>query len=698
METATETEPARRTALEPIEGARLDRRRAMRIGFALLAAALPGIVLRSTLASAAALHSRADALGWFGLTAAPLLWLAVPAAVLGACVLALAPGLLLALALDRARSVEEWVLHGFALSLPVLSATLATAQAMAGSPVRAGGFIAAALTCGAAAGVILAVRLRRGAALHWPFAAAHAAPTLAAMVLVPALLLVALGPKFHWEALNGDGAHAYETARLLLHQPVPFWSPTAGEIAGFPGMTSFLFAYPSSWFIRLFGEIEASARVPLLLFLPPLAAAIIALANHAMPRPLGAAERWLVWAAIAVYTVVISFSATYSPYSADIALPATQDTLLVVAFLGFVLSFIRRAWGWAAAFALGTYLSLPNGLLLLGFWLIAWFLVARPRPWRDVLLGGAIVFGCMVAAGLAPAVLTMLGAPAPGGEYSGARLLIRFAFLQVTDWTRLAYLVVPCGILPALSLLAWKAQDRHARAVTLVTFGYFLFAFVQLRSSLHYYIPAMLLPLVVYWRSVPRDGRRRTIWLPATAVAAAVALVLATPWTARPYRAVRAIGASVEDRVGGYERMAPEQFRASTLLRYVIPYDWDPSVPEAALGTSPLVLNYYAHRDEAAVTRNYVLQAAAAPAPAGARRIAEEEGFAVYVRDESLWREHLALRPPTPPGARLFQQQRGILFASEPLIGGPTVIDLPAIAARLGVDVDAMARRMGVER
>jgi hypothetical protein len=188
------------------------------------------------------------------------------------------------------------------------------------------------------------------------------------------------------------------------------------------------------------------------------------------------------------------------------------------------------------------------------------------------------------------------------------------------------------------------------------------------------------------------------VWLPATAVAVAVALVLATPWTARPYRAIRSIGASVEDRVGGYERMASEQFRASTLLRHVIPYDWDPSVPEAALGTSPLVLNYYAHRDEPASLRNYVLQAVAEPAPAGARLIAEEDGFAVYVRDEALWRGHLALRPPTPPGARLFQQPRGILFASEPLVDGPMVIDLPAIATRLGVDVDALARRMGVKR
>lgn len=674
------------------------RSRAVRTGLALLVVMAPALLMNSAVRSASALHPRAAELGWLGFSSAPLLWVAAPLAVLGGLALVLAPGLILALAFDRASSVEEWMLHAFALSLAILGPALAAVQAVADAPVRTAGFIATAVACAAGAGAILAYKVRRRASLRWPLAAPHAGHTLAGMIVVPGLLLVALGPKFHWEVFNGDGAHAYETARLLLHQAVPFWDSSAGEIAGFPGMTSFLFAYPTSWFVRLFGELEASARIPLLLFLPPLAGAIIALANHAMPRPIGPAERWLIWGAIAIYTVVIAFNATYSPYSADIALPATQDTLLVVAFLGFVLSFVRRSWAWAGLFGLYTYLSLPNGLLLLGFWLIGWFLVVRPRPWRDVIVGAAIIAGCMVASKLVAVVLTATGAPAPGGEYTGARLLLRFAFLQVTDWPRLAYLIVPCGILPALGLLAWKAQDRYARAVTLVTIAYFLFAFVQLRSSLHYYIPAMLLPLIVHWRIMPRTGRPRRVVVAATTVSAVVALVLSIPRAPGPYLAPRAIGAEIEDRIGGYDRMASEQFRASTLLRHVIPYDWDSRVPEAALGTSPLVLNHYAHRDSSERRRNYVLQRAADPAPVDARLIASEDGFAVYVRDPAIWREQLALRPPSPPGAKLFQQQRGILFASEPIIDGPFVIDLPAIAERMGVDVEALARQMGVQR
>ena len=91
-----------------------------------------------------------------------------------------------------------------------------------------------------------------------PLSQAYTRTTILMMVLVPMVLLIALTPKFFWENFNGDGVHAFESARLLLVQPLPFWPASAGEIASFPGITSMLFTFPTSWFIRLFGEFEAS--------------------------------------------------------------------------------------------------------------------------------------------------------------------------------------------------------------------------------------------------------------------------------------------------------------------------------------------------------------------------------------------------------------------------------------------------------
>ena len=353
------------------------------------------------------------------------------------------------------------------LSLISVSAGAAAVQAVLGSPLTGGAFVATVFALAAGAFVLTLLRVRSGSAPRWPLASAHAHATLAGMLLVPVAILIALAPKFYWEAFNGDGAHAYEASRLLLDRAVPFFAAGSGEIRGFPGTTSFLFAYPASWFIRLFGELEVSARLPLLMFLPPLAAAIILLVNERRPVALAVPERWLVWLALVVYVVVIAFSATYSPYSADIALPATQDTLLVVGFLGYVLSFLRRSWGWTAAFAFVTCASLPNGLLLLGFWLVAWFLVRRPLPWRDAAVGGAILFGCLVAGALLPRLIALVGGPVPGEEYGLGGLLIRFAFLQLTDWTRLAYLIIEPGldVLPLFAeAIALLPPDRRWQA------------------------------------------------------------------------------------------------------------------------------------------------------------------------------------------------------------------------------------------
>lgn len=669
-------------------------RRAAGLALAFLALSLPALVFRGSVRAAAALHEHAATPGWLAPAEWLLVWAAAPLAIVGAIVLVLLPGLLLALAIDRGRSVEEWVLHGFALSLVLVSVTTAIAQRAAGVPIRGGAFVAVVLGSALPGALLLLRRVRRGPAPSWPFAAPAGVATAAGMLVVPFALLVVLAPKFYWEAFNGDGAHAFEVARLLLHRSVPFWDAAAGPVAAFPGITSFTFAYPVSWFIRLFGEIEVAARAPYLLFLVALAGGIMALANAARPGVLRAADRWLVWLALVGYTLVVAFSTTYEPYSADLALPATQDTLLMVGFLGFVLAFAQRAWGWAAGYALLTYLSLPNGLLLLGFWALARLVVERPFRWRLAVAGGAMVAGSMVVGAMLPPLLRALGAASPGGEYSALHLLLRFAYLQVTDWTRLAYLIVPGGIVPAFALLAWRRQDPLGRALTLVTVAYFLVAFVQLRSPLHYYIPAMLLPLVVFWRLVPDDGGRRA-WQLATAAGGVLAIALAMPTSFAPYVATRTIGRAIDHRVGGYGRMVPAPFRSIAVMQEVIPYTWDPRVPEETFGGSAIAIAHYAHGSGPREATAYVVQRDTAPPPAAGSPVAIDNGFAMYVVDSAAWARHLAMRPP-PAGAPLFRQARGILFRTEPLEDGPFVIDLPAIAEELGVDVDGLARRAGV--
>ncbi len=423
---------------------------------------IPALVGLDALGSASALYSLASSASPYYVPGhAGTLYLWTPLVVASACLLLMSPGLYLSLALDAAKSVGQWVLNGLALSILLLSLATAVLQAIRGAPIRSEAFVSVVVGCSVLSYGVLILRLLRGRVIDWPLDQPHAGFTTLSMVAVPVGMLIALSPKFYWENLNGDGAHAFESARLLLFQPLPFWSRSAGEIASFPGLTSLLFAYPASWFIRLFGEIEASARLPLLLYLAGLYAAILLLVEYGRIKPPGIAERLLIWLALAVYVVVISFSATYNPYFADIALPATQDTLFMVCFLGFIFYFLRNETPWMLLFIGLTFVSLPSGLLLIGLWLLATTAVWKPRPLRVTVQSAVALLGCLVLASVAPYILNLFGQPAPGREYGVIGLLRRFAFLQYSDWRRLLFMVVPGGILPATMLLAFVAG--HAR-------------------------------------------------------------------------------------------------------------------------------------------------------------------------------------------------------------------------------------------
>ncbi len=663
-------------------------------------AGLPVLFGRGAVKAAANLYPLADsAQPYFAPAYAGLLYVWSPLVVISAGCLLLTPGLLLALALNSAKNAGQWVLSGFALSLIIVSAAAGAVQFVINTPLRDGAFVAVVLGCSVLCLALLLARLARGQAVAWPFQQPYAGITLASMMLVPLLLVIALTPKFYWDNFNGDGAHAYESARLLLVQPLPFWPPTAGTIADFPGITSVLFAFPASWFIRLFGEYEVSARLPLLLYVVALYSALLALIEHGRSKPAGQAERWLLWLNLIVYVVVMAFSATYNPYSADIALPATQDTLLMVCYFGFILGFLRQDHKWMWLFIGLTYISLPNGLLLIGFWLGAVLLVWRPRPWRQIWLTAAAVCGCLVVTVLAPHILALLHLPAPGREYGALELLKRFAFLQWADWRRLVFLIVPSGILPAAALLAWRWQDQVARALTVVTVVCFGFFYVQAHIVLHYFVPVMLLPLAVFWRNSGLLNTRFRPWLLACAgAAAAVALVLSLPQDARPHTTARLIGAAAEDRVGEYNRVAPATFRRAELFNRLFPYDWSPDVPLKSYGGSPLVWNYYAHQPKT-ITQpiNYVLQPAEQPAPLGLRLVARDEDTALYLKNDSLWATHLAIRPPTPAGSPIYTIPRGIIFRSVPVDKGPPIINVVQVLEASGFDMSEMLNRAGVK-
>ena len=667
------------------------------LGVASLPALLaPGVVARAAALATATVPGRE----YLAAGHAGLAYGLVPLVALSATVLLLAPGLLCAMRLGRSRSLTEWIFTGFVCSLILVSLVSGVAQAVVGDALRGSAYAALLVVLCAAVLALLVPAVGRQA-VAWPLATAGGRRDLVLLLLFWGAGAVGFTPKLLWESFNGDGAHAFESSRLLLRHALPFWPASAGPVAGFPGMTSMLYAFPNAWFLRLFGEIEYAARIPLLVYVPVLACGIRELARTGLPNATesdGLASVGLL-TSLSAYALAMAFSATYNPYSADMALPATQDTLLMIVYVGALAASLRADWVWLALFVLLTYLSLPSGLILIGFWLAARCLVERPIPWRDLLAMGGMLAGAVVLSAVVPRLLVAAGSAPPGGEYGLVGILKYFAFLQFTDLTRLAYVAIPAGLFPVIGLVMWKAQDRVSRLLALVTIAYLLFFFVQAHISLHHFVPAMVLPMALAWRQAtqsPAGVLQARWWWPMGLLATA----LAFPWgRGAIHRDGREVGAALTVRIPGYSASEAAVMRATTVLDRVFAYDWDPAVP-AVYGGSPLVWNHYArHAAEASRETNYILQLSTDPAPPGWRLAGSDStGASLYVRSDAALARDRSRQPATPPGSRVLAVPRGILFHSVPLVGGPRLIDVAATLQSWGVDLEPLLARLGVRR
>ena len=657
----------------------------------LCAAAAPVVMDRAAIGAASALHDLArEPNPYFVPSQAWLLYVRAPLAAVSAFLLVRSPGLLCALALRGSERFERWLMTGFGFSLIVVSAATALVQELLGRPPREGTFVFIIFVLCGAALAFLQLRLRQGRFVANPLRGRRRWATALGLGTAAYVLVAALAPKIFWETFNGDGAHAFESSHLLLTRALPFWEGEAGEIATFPGLTTMLFAFPGSWFVRLFGELEASVRLPFVLYLIVLYTSLVAVAEEARGRP-RAIDRSLFVLPLLAYGLAMSFSATYDPYSADLALPATTDTLLIITFFAAVLAFLRREIALLCLWSTLTFLVQPNGTLLLVLWGVAALLFLRPRPVRPTLVLACTLTACFLFSSSAAWWTGVIGLPGPGGEHADVGLLSRIDDRQLAEWLllrplrtpeywqRWLFLFIPCGIVPALALFDWKRLDPPARALAATTITYFVGFYIQAQTNLHYFAPVMVMPLAVLGRSrwLAESSSRRLV-LPVAAAGGVAAVLLSLPQTAKPVTAARTVGSSLEVRFGGYERMNPAFFRALDLFYEVIPRVHN---SEEHYGGSPLAWNYYAQYGANERTINYVLQPTEQPPPAGMRLAARDQNAAVFVADDSVLAAHLALRPPRPPGASLYAVPRATMF---PRGGAPIREVIRDVARRLG--------------
>ena len=678
----------------------LSRPRVLATAATLLALGLPSMLAPEVGQRVAGLFVRVDPNAPYFTGADPLYCYGfLPLVVASSLILVMAPGLLLAMGFSRPRTCERWLLYGFVYSVGLLGACSSLAQAVLPVELTGRVFVAfcSALTvlCGALAcwrtpDRATAEALGMGSGLSRRFPHVGVGEVLS-ILAVPILFLVVLLPKFFWESFNGDGAHAFEATRLLLHQPLPFWEPDSGNAGAYPGMNALLYLVPGSWFMRLFGELEASVRLPYVLFMGLLFAAVVDSARQAREEPLSRKAVALVWASVVSFSLVMAYAATYDPYCADIALPATQDALLMAVFVAMTTSFLAREPAWIVAFTGCVLLCSPAGPVLIGGWFLAAVLCLRPLPVPRLVAYAAGAAGTVAVMAVAPDVLAALSLPAPGSEHAAGNLLKKFQHVLPNQLERFGWAFLPCGIYPAAALLMWRRADGGSRALLLVSLIVFAMYYLMAFVSLHYFVPAMVLPLVAFWR-VQRtvDWRGKGPVFVTCAGLVLLSIALGLPKTPSIYTATREVGARIDaSAIDGYDGMTADYFRSAQLLEQLFVPGWTPSVPEEHYAGGSLAWNYYAQRARRALRApppTYLLAPRGAEPPKSlpeaAELVAENEDAQLWAVDPTVWEAHRALRPLGSTWQRVYDVPRDILFGRPRAFERYTIFDIKDLLSR----------------
>ena len=568
------------------------------------------------------------------------LYVLVPLASLAGCAFLLSPGLLVALATSRrGGDFGVWVLKGFAIGLPLVTTWAALVQAcLGGALLQSSGFFWSIAALNAACLALVWRRHRRNG-IDWTIFEGRA-PDIAAMVLLPLAVLLLLSPKFYWENFNGDGAHALQAARLLIHRVAPIWPAGSIPMDSYPGLQSVTPSLPITWLIRLYGESEYAVRLSYMMGLPVAAATLLALIR-VDGRQTG------IWAPVSValvllcYSFCLAFNTTYDPYFADIALPLSREPIILVTFLGFALAYLRREYGWMFAFALLTTMTAPGGLILMGSWIAGAWLAFSPKPWGRSFSAGVAVVAAAVACALGTVLMEKAGLGVRGEEFGASGIAARLRYITIDDWQRWLWWILPAGIVPFAALFWWRRQDQVARAFTVMSFVYFLFFYVQAYRILpHHFTPVMLTPLIVFGRLEPVRDHPRAAALVA-ALGALIACVLSAPAVWRPHMEGSRLGSTIRVEGSNYAAFDHAEMSAvHKLLGQAFPMRWEEDAAEKHYIGGPLSWYYYAEQPNAQKTAPvYSIIKSGMPAPVGAQQIATGNGWTLFVLDPARYRQ-----------------------------------------------------------
>ena len=621
------------------------------------------LFLRDTIPAVAGLYPELPGSAhWFVAQHAGLLYFLTPLVITAAIVTLLAPGVLLIIAGKQAANPGELMLKGFAVSCLLHFLTTSLVKAVSDNPLDSTDFMLLLSVTLAGTFGLLVLRSQKVTGMFRMFSDPASRTLLYWMFAIPFVFIIPLVPVIFWQELNADGFEAMEIGRTLATAILPVFPTEAGTMGLGIGMLPM--AYPIHWFIMLFGPIEAATRLPMLLYTLVVFAALLALIEYQAPRRMRVYEQAALLVGIAGYVTAMSFNSGYDNYFTDMSSPPAFETLTILLIAGSAYFLWSASRGWFLLFTVLGFLARPTMLLvvvLLGIGI--WITAREHRRSSLVMIGTAIAIWIGLLLGYEHLFLPTLSG-GMGPDYSGAGILSRFRYLTFTDLHRFLYAAAPVGMLPALALFAYRCQDPLSRCITIVSVGYFLVFYFPAFTSLHHFVPVMILPLIVLWRLVL--FRTNDYW-PALATSASAALFI---WLSLPQhfeisRTFRDIGSRTTYLVGNYQGDFDAYREAilgtGSLYAFFSP-EWKVADPATELVGGDQLLYYARHTGQPAADTNYLVLPAGSTPPHEFKLLDSDETTSSWVKDTAQWDADRYHPPATGYRSRRYEISRETSF------------------------------------
>ena len=578
-----------------------------------------------------------------------LLYLITPIVVLSSFLIFLSPGILLALGMGKVKSWSETLLLGFGVSL-ILCICLSIGSTF---------FFDSRMTPSTMLGVwgiitilcflILLANLWKNPDWYFVIEKIDDGHRLVFLSLFVLINVMVFAPKLFWEDFNVDGIEAFEFSRSLSTHLLPYWELNPGVFGFYQNF--FLFAYPNNWFMVLFGVIEAAVRLPCILYVALTFVVLTLLIEHQQDRKLTFGEDMVLWLSLVTYMVILVYVPTWEPFFSDMAEPSTPDAMMILCFLAACYFLWEKHHAWFIVFACMTYFTAPGGLLLLlalagAIWLSGNITLWRFRDifaQRELVLAGGVVCLCLVFGLLYEGIYTNLVLGADGkSQLSGMNMIKRLYPPNFTEVVRFNTLLFPTGILPALVLPFAIRRELRSSIIAIVTLAYFGVLYVQAWAGIHQFMPAMILPTIVFWRLYLGSTHKiQRLLFPSLVLGLVASLWLSLPQHFQLHFGTRILGHATAFNVGNYQSSYNEAIKATWTLSAIFPSDYRLLYPNQPWSVDPYPWIYYSQLPKPPRTKiNYIIQYTTDNVPIDATQVGEEDGVAVYVRDLEMWKRH----------------------------------------------------------